>query len=181
MAFDTLPPNVQSVIAGLTPGQISRPITLENAIAIFLLRDAERVAAGAPEALSIDYALFIVAGGREEAARIAEDVDVCDDFYGIAKGLPEERLVRETQPQGRLPADIRAALAGLDEGETSTAITRGGNATVLMLCQRQPDTESTVDIDIVGNRILNARLGTAAVHYLAELRAETEIIDFSSN
>ena len=181
VAFDTLPPNVQSVIAGLTPGQIGRPITLENAIAIFLLRDAERVAAGAPESLSIDYALFIVAGGREEAARIAEDVDVCDDFYGIAKGLPEERLVRETQPQGRLPADIRAALAGLDEGETSTAITRGGNATVLMLCQRQPDTESTVDIDIVGNRILNARLGTAAVHYLAELRAETEIIDFSSN
>ncbi len=181
VALDSLPDEVRPTIDALTPGQISRPIQLENAIGVFLLRDEELVAAGTPESLSIDYALFLVSGGAQEAARIAESVDVCDDFYGVAKGLPEERLIRESKPAESLPADIRAALASLDEGETSTAVTRGGNATVLMLCQRQPDNANSVDLAIAGNRLLNIRLGTAAAHYLAQLRAEADIIDFATN
>ena len=181
VALDSLPVEVRSTIDALTPGQVSRPIRLENAIGVFLLRDEERVAAGTPETLSIDYALFLVAGGPSEAAEIAASVDVCDDLYGVAKGLPETRLIRETKPAGALPGDIRAALATLDEGETSTAITRGGAATVLMLCQRQPDTMNSVDLEIAGNRLLNVRLGTAAAHYLAQLRANSEIIDFTTN
>ncbi len=181
VALDALPDEVRPIIDALTPGQISRPIQLENAIGVYLLRDEELVAAGTPENLSIDYALFLVSGGSGEAARIASRVDVCDDFYGIAQGLPEDRLIRESKPTSSLPADIRSALATLDEGETSTAVTRGGNATVLMLCQRQPDNANSVDLSIAGNRLLNIRLGTAAAHYLAQLRAETEIIDFTTN
>ncbi|MDJ0639561.1 MAG: peptidylprolyl isomerase [Paracoccaceae bacterium] len=181
VAFDGLPEDVQRAIGGLTPGQISQPVRLENAIGVFLLRDSERIAAGTPETLAVDYALFVVGGGAAEANAIARRVDVCDDFYGVAQGLPEERLLRETRVIRELPADIARALDTLDENETSTAITRGGNATVLMLCARQPATESTVDLEIAGNRLLNARLGTAAAHYLSQLRADTDIIDFSSN
>lgn len=181
VALDTLPEEVRPVIDSLTPGQVSRPVSFQNVIGVFFLRDEERVAAGTPGNLSIDYALFLVAGGSAEAVRIATEVDVCDDFYGIAKGLPEERLIRESKPVSSLPADIRAELSTLDEGETSTAVTRGGNATVLMLCQRQPDNENSVDLAIAGNRLLNARLGTAAAHYLAQLRASSEIIDFTTN
>lgn len=181
VALDSLPVEVRSTIEALTPGQVSRPLRLENAIGVFLLRDEERVEAGTPDTLSIDYALFLVSGGATEAAEIAARIDVCDDLYGIAKGLPETRLIRETRPASALPADIRAALAPLDDGEASTAITRGGNATVLMLCQRQPDTVNSVDLEIAGNRLLNARLGTAAAHYLAQLRANSEIIDFTTN
>ncbi len=181
VALDALPVEVRSTIDALTPGQVSRPVRLENAIGVFLLRDEERVAPGTPGSLSIDYALFLVSGGPSEAARIAARVDVCDDFYGIAQGLPEERLIRETKPAASLPADMRAVLDTLDEGETSTALTRGGNATVLMLCQRQPDNDNSVDLSIAGNRLLNVRLGTTAAHYLAQLRADAEIIDFTTN
>ena len=76
---------------------------------------------------------------------------------------------------------MRAAFATLDEGDTTTAITRGGNATVLMLCQRQPDNDNAVDLNIAGNRLLNVRFGTAAAHYLAQLRAEAEVTDFTTN
>ena len=69
----------------------------------------------------------------------------------------------------------------LDDGEATTALTRGGAATVLMLCERKAALESTVDADIVGNRLLNVRLGTKAAHYLAELRANTDVIDLSAN
>jgi len=181
VSAEQLPVEVRPTIEALTPGQVSRPVPLPNAIGIFLLRDEETVAAGAPDALSIEYALFTVAGGRTEAAVVAGTVDVCDDFYGLAKDLPETRLIRDTQPITSLPSDIRAAVRDLDEGETSTAVTRNGNATVLMLCQRRPDTMNEVDLSIAGNRILNQRLGTAAAHYLAQLRATSEIVDFTIN
>ncbi|MEM7752709.1 MAG: peptidylprolyl isomerase [Pseudomonadota bacterium] len=181
VAVDSLPDAVRPTIEALSPGQVSRPVALENAVGVFLLRDEERVSAGAPDALSIDYALFTVAGGRTEAALVAAKVDVCDDFYGVAKGLPENRLTRETRPLTSLPADMRAAIDTMDEGETSTALTRGGNATVLMLCQRQPDQLNTVDLTIAGNRLLNVRLGTTAAHYLAQLRANADIVEFNTN
>lgn len=181
VALDSLPDAVRPIIDALSPGQVSRPVKLENAVGVFLLRDEETVAAGTPENLEIEYALFIVGGGRAQADEIAEQVDVCDDLYGIAQGLPENRLIRETRPGSSLPADLRTALARLDEGEKTTALTRNGSATVLVLCQRAPDAENSVDLEIAGNRILNARLGTAAVHYLAQLRANADIVDFTNN
>ena len=101
-----------------------------------------------------------ITGGRPGRSRppIAAEVDVCDDLYGVAKDLPEDRLIRDAVPAANLPADIRAAVATLDENEVSTALTRGGNATVLMLCERKPGAENTVDLDIIGTRLLNTRL-----------------------
>lgn len=180
VALDSLPENVRQVIAGLAPGQISRPIELENAIGVFLLRDVEQVAAGTPESLSIEYALFITDGGPDTAQAIAREVDVCDDLYGIAKGLPEERLIRQVQPAAALPVDIRGEIEKLDLNEISTALTRGGKSTVLMLCDRQAGLESSVDLDIVGTRLLNTRLGTMAADHLADLRADTIVRDIAN-
>ena len=180
LAVDSLPEEIQSTISALTPGQISRPIEFGNSVGVFLMRDVERVAAGTPETLSIDYALYIAAGGQAEANQVAQQVDACDDFYGVARGLPENRLIRETESVAALPADIRAAVASLDENELTTALTRGGNATVLMLCERKSALESTVDADIIGNRLLNARLTANAQHYLSQLRAGTDVIDLTN-
>lgn len=178
VAVESLPEEIQSTVGALTPGQISRPIEFGTTVGIFLMRDLERVPAGTPATLSIDYALYLAASA-DEAEAAANKVDVCDDFYGLAKGLPEDRLVRETRPTPELPADIRAAVATLDENETIN-LTRGGNAAVLMLCQRKPGLESTVDADIIANRLLNARLSATAQHYLSELRASTEVIDLAN-
>ena len=123
--------------------------------------------------------VVLFAGVPAEATEVIQDVDVCDDLYGVAKGLPENRLIRETKPRSELAADIRREIASLDEFEVSTALTRGGNATVLMLCGRRPGVDNTVDLDIIGTRLLNTRLGTTAAHYLDELRAETVVMAFS--
>lgn len=175
--IETLPEVIRPVIARLTPGQISRPVELETSIGVFLLRDVERVAAGTPETLLIDYAIY-TASSAEDAARVQASVDVCDDLYGIAKGLPQNRLLRETEPSTQLPADVRAAVARLDAGE-SDIIQRDGRTRLLMLCARRPSQESTVDLTIVGNRLLNARLGTTALNELANLRANTIVIDLT--
>lgn len=179
LAVDSLPPAIAGAIAPLQPGQTSRIIEQDGVIGVYLLRDREVVAAGAPENLSIDYALFIVAGGVAEAQRVARSIDTCDDLYGVAEGLPEERLIRETQPVNALAPDIRQAVSTMDSGEISTDLQRSGNATVLMLCSREPALKSTVDVDIIGNRLLNARLGALAAKHLADLRAATHIEVFA--
>lgn len=180
VALDSLPPELRATIEALSPGQISRPVSLENAIGVFLLRNEELVPEGALDAITIDYALFAVEGGRGAAEAVISEIDVCNDLYGVAQGLPENRLVRDIEQARRLPPDIRAAIDPLDENETAI-LTRDGRTVVLMLCQRLPGTENTADIEIAGNRLLNARLGTAATHYLAQLRAEAQIIDFTAN
>lgn len=180
VAIESLPEEIRGTINALAPGQVSRPIELGPSIGIFLMRDREQVPAGTPETLSVDYALFIVGGGTAEAASVAAEVDVCDDLYGVAKGLPADRLIRETKPAQSLPADVRAAINTLDEGETTTTLTRAGSATVLMLCERKPALESTVDADIIANRLLNTRLTATARHYLTQLRASTEVIDLTN-
>lgn len=45
-----------------------------------------------------------------------------------------------------------------------------------MLCDRKPGQESTVDFDIVGNRLLNFRMTNLAADRLADLRAATTIV-----
>ena len=49
-----------------------------------------------------------------------------------------------------------------------------------MLCERKPGLESTVDADIIANRLLNVRLSATAQHYLSELRAATDVIDLTN-
>jgi len=165
------------VVSSMSPGDISRPVELEGAIAVYMLRDVERVAPGRPADIALDYALYRVDGGRVVAEQVAHSIDTCDDLFGVAAGQPEDRLIRDEQQVRQIPADIRAELEQLDAFETSTAITRGGQATVLMLCERMPALESDVDFTIVGRELLNQRLTAIADDHLSNLRAGTEVID----
>jgi len=177
VALETIPEEIRGIIAALSPGQVSRPVELGNTIGVFLLRDEERVEAGTADDLLVDYALFVAGPSKAEAQAVADKIDTCDDLYGEAYGLPENRLIRDVQPVSALPADIRAVIDDLDTNEATTSVSRGGNATVVMLCERKPGLESTVDFDIVGNRLLNLRMSNMAENRLAELRAATTIID----
>ncbi|MDD9923108.1 MAG: peptidylprolyl isomerase [Boseongicola sp.] len=176
VALESLPAEIQGIVSALTPGQASQPVNLENAIGVFFLRNIERAEGGAPSDLSIDYALFVVEEGPAAATVLLNEIDACDDLFGIAKGLPEERLVRETLAASQLPADVRNSIAGMDVGE-ATVIARNGQSNVLMLCARRASLESEVDLDLVGNRLIDARLGTIAADHLADLRANTFVAD----
>ena len=178
-ALDTLPEGIRDTVAGLDVGETSSPMDYGGNVAIFLLRDIERVQEGTNEALLIDYALLRPEGGASEAA-VAKAVDDCGDLYGVARSLPEGRLIREVVPSAELPADVRAAVTTLDVNESSVELMRDGNAVLLMLCERRPALKSNIDFDIVGGRLLNLRLSNTAAHYLAELRASTNVIDLTN-
>jgi peptidyl-prolyl cis-trans isomerase SurA len=129
-----LPPQIAQIVLGLAPGQVSPPLQAPNALVLFYLRDIEDLGRGDGAAVAVEWAEF-VAGTREEAERAQSRADTCDDLYGIARGLPEERLRRERRASAEVPGEVLATIALLDDNE-SVVIDRGGQPVLLMLCAR---------------------------------------------
>lgn len=175
--LNNLQPGLAQVLLALAPGQVSQPLPIPNAIALFQLREIEDGAAPPLEDVTVDYAVYSIPGGRSpatlaEAAKIQAKAATCNELYPIARGGPPERLVRETLPLADIPADIALELAKLDEGEYSTALTRGGALALVMLCSRTITLPETVTRENVRNQLQTQRLTAFAEGYLAELRAD---------
>lgn len=171
--LDDLPPDVAAAVRDLRPGAISRPVRVPGGVAIYLMRAIDvQPSEGRAAATEVEYARMILRPDRpaaEEAARIRAEVDTCDDLYKLVIGQPPEVLVIEAQPEGRVPADIAAALAQMDPGE-STVVQRGGASQLLMLCRRGPAKSATPARDLVANNLTNRRLAALSEIYLEELR-----------
>lgn len=182
LAVSTLPPALQPLILALNPGEITEPIALPNAVALFQMRGIREIATGTPRYSRIDYATYFLAGGRsaetlQTANQIAAYVDNCDDLYGVAKGQPETVLDRVSAKPSEIPQDIALELAKLDPGETSTALTRNNGQTLvfLMLCNRTADLAQDASREDVANALTQQRLQSFAESLLAQLRADAII------
>lgn len=171
-----LPPEVAGRVLGLTPGTVSQPLVTENSVAVFYVRDIRETGAAEAQALAVDWAEYAVASAAD-AARVAGEIDTCDDLYGIAKGQSEDRLRRETLPAEQVPADVAQAIQVLDDNEVLTGFSRGGQPILLMLCGRTYAVTEGVgpSREEVRARLISQRLAGYADGYLAELRADATI------
>ncbi|MFO6463896.1 peptidylprolyl isomerase [Jannaschia sp. KMU-145] len=174
----SLAPPIAAAVLTLAPGETSDPVNLGSFIGLFQLRDLDETGT-ATEPTTVDYAEYLIPGGRTPealgaAARLADRVDTCDDLYGVAKGQPAERLIRETRPLAELPNDLRQELAKLDDGEVSTLLTRGANLRFVMMCGRVVEPEEGA-FETLGQQLLNQRLTSYAQGFLDELRADAII------
>ena len=182
--IDDLPPVLRPLVLALAPGEVTDPLPIPDAIALFQLRAIEETGFTAPRYAAIEYAAYYLPGGRSDAtlaqARVlASRVDRCDDLFGVAQGQPEEVLERQTLPPSEIPADVVFELSKLDPGEVSTALTRSNGQTLmfLMLCGRTAELNEDVDRDQFGVGLRNQRLQSLAESYLAQLKAEARIIE----
>lgn len=183
LPLENLPPQIRGLVLTLAPGQVTPPIPVPNAIALFQLRAIEETGTAAADIAAIDYAAYYIAGGKNpkaltEAARVRASVDRCDDLYGIAKGQDESVLDRGTLPVAEIPQDIAIELAKLDAGEVSTALTRSDGQTLvfLMMCGRTANLSEDVSRQDILMQLSNERLASYANGYLAELRADAVIV-----
>jgi peptidyl-prolyl cis-trans isomerase SurA len=181
-ALSDLPPVLQPLILALAPGEVTDPLNIPNAVALFQLRAIEETGAPSTTYSAIEYAAYYIAGGRSEttlqqAANLRAQVDVCDDLYAFAKGQPESVLERETRTPAELPNDFALELSKMDPGEVSTALTRAdGQALVfLMLCGRTADQNAEASREDVAGAIRQRRLSGFANSLLAELRSDARI------
>ncbi|WP_319826449.1 peptidylprolyl isomerase [Thalassovita sp.] len=184
MPLTKLPPALRPVILALKPGEVTRPLPLQNAVALFQLRSIAESEYRAPAIAAIEYATLLIPGGRTpealaEAQKIISDTDSCDDLYGKAKGQPEEILTRSTQKPGDIPQDIAIELAKLDKGEFSTLLTRNNGQTLvlLMMCGRTPTLTEDASREEITAQLRNRRLESLAAGYLEQLRADARIIE----
>lgn len=177
-----LPPAVASQVLALSPGQVTAPIPIEGGVALYQLRELQETQAGSDGGVTLEYAQFLIPGGRstaalEQAGKVRNRVDTCDDLYTFAKGQPDEVLQRNVSQIGQIPADIAQELAGMDNGEVSTNLTRNGGQTLvfLMLCGRTLGLTDEFARDDIRNQLRNQRLQSLASGYLQELHADAYI------
>lgn len=132
-----LPPQVAAAISKLGQGQVSEPVPVPGAIALFYVRGMRDGGDLAKAAIYVDYAEFSLPAStaQADAARIRAQTDTCDDLYTQASGLPVDQLRRQTLPRGQLPGDVGAVIDGLDANE-QRVIQRGAASVLVMLCAR---------------------------------------------
>lgn len=190
-----LPPILRPLVIGLAPGEVTDPLPLDGAVALFQMRDIQEVEVASPAFISIEYAAYYIPGGRSEQAlqharQVEADTDTCDDLYGVAHGQPESVLERGSKSPNELPNDIAIELSKLDPGEVSTALTRANGETLvlLMLCGRTEAFEEEKPVvagedgevqlsqtEQLSQQIANQRLDSFSQGYLEQLRAEARI------
>jgi peptidyl-prolyl cis-trans isomerase SurA len=178
-----LPPQLRPVLLALAPGEVSEPLPLNGAIALFQLRDIQETGVTQPSYAAIDYATYRLPGGRSaetlaQAAQIATQVATCDDLFAVGRTTPPEWLSRQSAAPGEIASDIALELAKLDAGELSYSLTRnnGQDLLLVMLCGRTPAVDIETDRQAVLSSLRNQRLASYAKSYLAQMRADAVIV-----
>mgnify|MGYP000400953696 CR=1 FL=1 len=176
------PPQLQQLLLGLSPGEVTQPLPITNGVALFQMRDVREAKTATVPPTAIDYAAFYLDGGQSEVAlraaqELADRSDTCDDLYGAAQGLPETVLERNSLPPSDIAQDIALELARLDTNEASYNLTRNDGQTLvfLMMCGRTNAAGEGVDPEAVRNQLRSQRLGSLATSLLEDLRTAATI------
>lgn len=175
MPLANLPGAIGAAVLALGPGEISDPVTVPGAVVLFQLRDVALDQSAEPVAVTVEWADFLISDDPAQIATIRANADECNDLYGLARGLPGDRLTITKQPAGDVPGDVGLELARLDPGEISLALARNGFRRLIMLCGREVTREEPLDRNQVREAVINQKLEGLAEGYLEELRAAAYI------
>jgi peptidyl-prolyl cis-trans isomerase SurA len=184
MNLTKLPPQLQPVVLALEPGEITEPLPLQGAVAMFQMRGVRETIGSRQRYSAIEYASYYIPGGRTPEAlakgqEVVNRIDTCDDLYGIAKDQDPSVLDRQSLVPGDIPQDIAIELAKLDPNETSLNVTRneGQTLVLLMLCGRTAELGEGQSRETVANALVQQRVGSLADSLIEQLRADALIIE----
>lgn len=184
MNLTNLPPQLREVVLNLKTGEISDAILLQGAVALFQMRGIREVEGGTERYAAIEYATYLIPGGRSAqglaaAQKVIDQVDTCDDLYGLAQNQPEDILTIQSLPPADIPQDIALELAKLDTGETSVAVTRNDGQTLalIMMCGRTAELAENANRQSVANALVQQRLETFSESLLSQMKSEARIIE----
>ncbi|MGR3759120.1 peptidylprolyl isomerase [Roseobacteraceae bacterium NS-SX3] len=182
MPLTKLPPQLQEVVLALSPGEVTEPLPLQGAVALFQMRGLRESTGAAQRYAAIEYATYYIPGGRSpealgKAQQIINSTDTCDDLYGLAKDRDPSVLDRQSLPPAQIPQDIALELAKLDPGETSTTLTRNNGQTLVLLrlCGRTAELGEGQSRETVANALTQQRLTNFSESYLEQLKADARI------
>lgn len=188
-----LPPAVGTVVAGMSKGQLSDPISTEEGVYLMLLRET-RVAEGVPEASDEKVRvelhqlhLPVPPGSDAQAAssvmsraqQLVSGIDNCPAFDAVANSQGST-LSGElgTFELSSLSRQIRALVQSVPAGGISQPMRTDNGVIVMMVCSREAETAQdpmTKLRDDINRRLLNEQLNRLAEQHEDKLRRQAFI------
>ena len=170
-----LPNGLRQIIASLRPGQVAKPLEVQNAIVLFQLRDVEELGLKAPEIISMKFAK--ITGINSVLDLATKTVNSCNDLYGLVKLDKDVVLEMLTQQPDEIEQATALRLNRLDRHEMSIfSDSPDSIGNMIMLCERNYTTSADISRSEVAKNIRAARLTNLAEGYLAELRTNATVI-----
>ncbi|MBI1249944.1 MAG: peptidylprolyl isomerase [Alphaproteobacteria bacterium] len=170
-------PELESVVASLQPGQVSRPIRSEDGIYILALRDRRE---GVDPATTTRVSLRQIsapASSRAAFERARARIASCDDLAGALAAAPEAQVADLGEAlQADLSETVSAQIANVPVGQASPTTESGDLVQAFVVCARATGGGGVPDRDEIEDRLYEQELAMLSNRYLRNLRREATII-----
>jgi peptidyl-prolyl cis-trans isomerase SurA len=183
LPIGSLPPQVSVHISALEVGQVTAPINLGSAIAIYQLRGIREAKSASEQVLSVSYlqvAMPLNKAGQSGQITAAKQLinagDTCLDMQANASNFGENAVSNQSLPASQVPIRIGAEIAKLDQNEATYFVADNGAINVVMLCNRAKDLPDGAR-EQIRDALRGQRIGSFGAGYLQELRGDAIIIE----
>ncbi len=179
----TLPPQVASRISALEPGQVTAPILIGSAIALYQLRGVREAKSAGEQVISVSYLNVIMPGAKSgqsgqiaAAQKLINAGDTCLDMQANTAKFAENSVTNQSLAAAQIPVRIGVEIAKLDPNEASYYVAENGAINVIMLCNRAKDLPEGAR-EQIRNALFSQRVGSFGAGYLQELRSDAILIE----
>jgi len=178
---DQLPPELQTAVRQMQPGQLAGPLSTPTGFYIIGLVDRAKVAGGGTGRIRLSQILFDVPPGT----RASDVVDTAREQTADIKSCAQaDRLATSIGSPGSgpmgdvnltdLPADLRARLAGQPVGVPTAPLERGDVVAVLVVCAREGGGDG-IDRERIAQQLRRERIELRGQRLLRDLRRNANI------
>ena len=172
--FDRLPGIIKPLILGLSPGQVTEPIMLTKAIALFQLRDIREIKTDRTQLELLDFVK--VKSDLKYLLFVQDKFHNCSDLEAIIGGQTEVTLTRKKLLSDEIPNTLVPVLDNLDQNE-SKIIVEDGQSQLVIMCERNNQLNSTAQtLEQDKNVLQTNRLKHLARSFLETLKDNARIV-----
>ena len=172
--FDRLPGIIKPLILGLSPGQVTEPIMLTKAIALFQLRDIREIKTDRTQLELLDF--IKVKSDLKYLSLVQDNFHNCSDLEAIIGGQTEVTLTRKKLLSDEIPNTLVPVLDNLDQNE-SEIIVADGKPQLVIMCERNNQLNSTAQtLEQDKNVLQTNRLKHLARSFLETLKDNARIV-----
>ena len=172
--FDRLPGIIKPLILGLSPGQVTEPIMLTKAIALFQLRDIREIKTDRTQLELLDF--IKVKSDLKYLSFVQDNFHNCSDLEAIIGGQTEVTLTRKKLLSDEIPNTLVPVLDNSDKNE-SEIIVADGQSQLVIMCERNNQLNSTAQtLEQDKNVLQTNRLKHLARSFLETLKDNARIV-----
>ena len=172
--FDRLPGIIKPLILGLSPGQVTEPIMLTKAIALFQLRDIREIKTDRTQLELLDFVK--VKSDLKYLLFVQDNFHNCSDLEAIIGDQTEVTLTRKKLLSDEIPNTLLPVLDNLDQNE-SEIIVEDGQSQLVIMCERNYQLNSTAQtVEQDKNVLQTNRLKHLARSFLETLKDNARIV-----